>query len=178
MYSDIRILPTPLAQFTLSTDTLIDVETPDITALNNSYISDNTTLNYSWNPGTGNTSDIKTTTNFKFSYSKIEAKYLLMLISKSAVNGCKDTMSKNISIKKNVSTQTLQLMGGHFNDKLQVEGIASKIVEIRWFNTNGQLVAIDKQNNGIALRNGIYLYEILLENNTKKNVVRGKYFIK
>ena len=69
-------------------------------------------------------------------------------------------------------------MGGHFNDKLQVEGIASKIIEIRWFNTNGQLIAIDKQNNGISLRNGIYLYEILLENNTKNNVVRGKYFIK
>ncbi len=178
MYSDIRILPTPLAQFTLSTDTLIDVESPDINALNNSYISDNTTLNYSWNPGTGNASDIKTTTNFKFSYPKIEAKYLLMLISKSAVNGCKDTMSKNIAIKKNVSTQSLQFMGGHFNDKLQVEGIASKIIEIRWFNTNGQLIAVDKQNNGISLRNGIYLYEILLENNTKNNVVRGKYFIK
>jgi hypothetical protein len=57
-------------------------------------------------------------------------------------------------------------------------GIASKIIEIRWFNTNGQMVAVDKQNNGISLRNGIYLYEILLEINTKNNVVRGKYFIK
>lgn len=178
MTSDIRVLPTPLAQFTLSTDTLIDVESSDITALNNSYISDNTTMNFSWNPGTGNASDIKTTTNFKFSYPKIEAKYLLMLISKSEVNGCKDTMAKNIAVKKNVSTQSLQLMGGHFNDKLQIEGIASKIVEIRWFNTNGQLVAVDKQNNGIALRNGIYLYEIFLENNQKNIVVRGKYLIK
>jgi hypothetical protein len=101
-----------------------------------------------------------------------------MLISKSAVNGCKDTMSKNIAIKKNVSTQSLQLMGGHFNDKLQVEGIASKIVEIRWFNTNGQLIAVDKQNNGSSLSNGIYLYEILMENNKKSNVFRGKYFVK
>jgi hypothetical protein len=104
--------------------------------------------------------------------------YPLTLIATSAVNGCKDTMAKNIAVKKNVSTQTLQLMGGHFNDKLQIEGIASKIVEILWFNTNGQLVAVDKQNNGITLRNGIYFYEIFLENNQKNSVVRGKYFIK
>jgi hypothetical protein len=176
--NELRILSTPDAVFSLSTDTLIDVETPTVTATNNSTISDNTTLNFEWNPGTGIPADNATTTNFSFTYPKIEKMYPLTLIATSAVNGCKDTMSKNIAIKKNVSTQSLQLMGGHFNDKLQVEGLASKIIEIRWFNTNGQLIAIDKQNNGISLRNGIYLYEILLENNTKNNVVRGKYFIK
>ena len=176
--NELRILSTPDAVFSLSTDTLIDVETPTITATNNSTISDNTTLNFEWNPGTGIATDKKTTTNFNFTYPKVEKVYPLTLISTSALNGCKDTMSKNIAIKKNVSTQSLQLMGGHFNDKLQVVGIASKIIEIRWFNTNGQMVAVDKQNNGISLRNGIYLYEILLEINTKNNVVRGKYFIK
>jgi len=157
---------------------LIDVETPSITATNNSTISDNTTLNFEWNPGTGIPANKATTTNFNFTYPKVEKLYPLTLIATSALNGCKDTTSKNIAVRKNVSIQSLQLMGGHFNDKLQVEGIASKIVEIRWFNTNGQLVAVDKQNNGISLRNGIYLYEILLENNTKNNVIRGKYFIK
>ena len=176
--NELRILSTPDAVFSLSTDTLIDVETPTITATNNSTISDNTTLNFEWNPGTGIGTDKKTTTNFNFTYPKIEKVYPLTLIATSALNGCQDTMSKNIAIKKNVSTQSLQLMGGHFNDKLQVVGIASKIIEIRWFNTNGQMVAVDKQNNGISLRNGIYLYEILLEINTKNNVVRGKYFIK
>ena len=176
--NELRILSTPDAVFSLSTDTLIDVETPTITATNNSTISDNTTLNFEWNPGTGIGTDKKTTTNFNFTYPKVEKVYPLTLISTSALNGCSDTMSKNIAIKKNVSTQSLQLLGGHFNDKLQVEGIASKIIEIRWFNTNGQLIAVDKQNNGISLRNGIYLYEILLEINTKNNVVRGKYFIK
>ena len=176
--NELRILSTPDAVFSLSTDTLIDVETPTITATNNSTISDNTTLNFEWNPGTGIGTDKKTTTNFNFTYPKVEKVYPLTLISTSALNGCSDTMSKNIAIKKNVSTQSLQLLGGHFNDKLQVVGIASKIIEIRWFNTNGQMVAVDKQNNGISLRNGIYLYEILLEINTKNNVVRGKYFIK
>ena len=176
--NELRILPTPDAVYSLSTDTLIDVETPTITATNNSTISDNTTLNFEWNPGTGIPANNATTTNFSFTYPKIEKMYPLTLIATSAVNGCKDTMAKNIAVKKNVSTQSLQLMGGHFNDKLQVEGIASKIVEIRWFNTNGQVVAVDKQNNGIALRNGIYLYEIFLENNQKNFVVRGKYFIK
>ena len=176
--NELRILSTPDAVFSLSTDTLIDVETPTITATNNSTISDNTTLNFEWNPGTGIPADKATTTNFNFTYPKVEKLNPLTLIATSAVNGCKDTMSKNIAIKKNVSTQSLQFMGGHFNDKLQVEGIASKIIEIRWFNTNGQLIAVDKQNNGISLRNGIYLYEIVLENNTKNNVVRGKYFIK
>lgn len=176
--NELRILQTPDAVFSLSTDTLIDVETPTITATNNSTISDNTTLYFEWNPGTGIPADKATTTNFNFTYPKVEKLYPLTLISTSALNGCSDTMVKNIAIKKNVSTQSLQLMGGHFNDKLQVEGIASKIIEIRWFNTNGQMVAVDKQNNGISLRNGIYLYEILLENNTKNNVVRGKYFIK
>jgi len=176
--NELRISVTPDAVFSLSTDTLIDVETPTITVTNNATISDNTTLNFEWNPGTGIPANNATTTNFSFTYPKIEKMYPLTLIATSAVNGCKDTMAKNIAVKKNVSTQTLQLMGGHFNDKIQIEGIASKIVEIRWFNTNGQLVAIDKQNNGIALRNGIYLYEIFLENNQKNSVVRGKYFIK
>ena len=178
LFSNLRILPTPQAYFTLSTDTIIDVETSDINAINNSYMPDNTLLSYVWNPGTGNVSDKKLTTNFKFSYPKIEANYILSLIANSTTNGCSDTSQIHIVVKKNVSTNSLEAKGGYFNEKLQVSGLPFVVNTVRWYNVAGQWVGVDKNNQGIALPVGLYFYEIEYTYANKNNKLKGKYIVK
>ncbi len=176
--NEIRILPSPEAVFSLSTDTLIDMESASIITTNNAIISDNSPLSYLWSPGTGVSSDNRISLNFKFTYPKIEMTYPLMLVAKSYLYGCVDTAVKNIAVKKNVGIHDLQNLGGFFNEKLQVVGMKNKVIETNWYNTSGQLIGTDTENAGIYLPMGLYIYEIKFEKYLSFKPLMGKYFVK
>ncbi len=174
-YAEFKIVPTPESDFRTK-DTLIDELTPTILAINNSSISDNSTLEYLWDPGTLKPSDMATTKDFNFTYPNNSGIYNLKLVASNYVYGCSDTFKKTIKVQKNVGISELNRNGYTLNNDCILSKFDGQFLSGKWYNESGQLIWEDKQNSGISLKPGIYFYEISIIKSTEVQNIKGKFF--
>ena len=172
-FSSLKIAATPVAFFKTS-DTLIDELTPNIKALNFSSISDNSQMDFLWNPGTSKPSDMSTLKDFNFTYPNVPAIYNLKLVTSNFTYGCSDTFQKTIKVQKNVGVHDLNRYQYKINSQGIISDFEGHFVLGKWYNETGQLVQTDKNNLGISLKSGIYFYEISINHNDSLKIIKGK----
>jgi hypothetical protein len=155
-------------------DTLLNIHAAHLDILNNSNIADQTPLKYTWDPGTGNSTDISTYENFKFSYPKVIKEYNLKLVVNSIYN-CSDSLEQRILVSNNTGLEQPQLSDfGKFSSNNSIEIIKGDLQQINWYDATGKIVQSGQNLTFNPAVPGIYFYEIQILHNGKVLVFRGR----
>ena len=169
-----RIKHTPKAAVLMRNDTLLNIHAAHLDIINNSFIGDETELSYLWNPGTGNSSDISTDENFKFSYPKAIKEYNLKLVVNSIYN-CSDSLQQRIFVSNNTGLEQPQLSDfARFSSNNSIEILKGNLQQINWYDATGKIVQSGQSLTFNPAVPGIYFYEIQILHQGKVWLFKGK----
>ena len=170
----VRVNHTPVSKILMRNDTLLNIHAAHLDILNNSNIADQTPLKYTWDPGTGNSADISTDENFKFSYPKVIKEYKLKLVVNSIYN-CSDSLEQRILVSNNTGLEQLQLSDfARFSSNNSIEILKGNLQQINWYDATGKIVQSGQSLTFNPAVPGIYFYEIQILHQGKVWLFKGK----
>jgi hypothetical protein len=170
----LQILPAPLAQFITDKGDTTPISNPTFNITNQSTISPATALDYFWNfdmrfPEVVNSIEIKP----KITYPMNDEVYKVRLIARSK-NNCHDTFFKTLVVGSGSAGVNHQYIDPYSLDNQFVYNGKAEFVSIEIYELSGKKVLYSDANKGIALKPGIYTYQITLSQNGILRTARGK----
>ncbi|MGZ3866797.1 MAG: FG-GAP-like repeat-containing protein [Bacteroidia bacterium] len=172
---------TVIASFTAS-ETL-SLAPSNETFLSTSHSAYGAVTNYYWNFGNGNAAS--TTNNSTVSYYDNKGEYSVSLVVTDNF-GCKDTVTKKITVVEIVIPNVFTPNGDNINDIFSVSGADIGNIKCAIFDRWGiELYHWDglyggwngKNKNGVACTDGTYYYQLTYSDNSHKTHAKNGFFL-